>query len=380
MCGVPMRLVIVGAGPVGLYFSILMKRLARAHDIVVFERDAAGETFGWGVAFGHPMLDTLRRTDPPTYEALIHRATTWDRIAICHRNDRVEIRSEPFAGLARVALIDALRARAAAAGVTLHFQTPVRDVRALPDADLIVGADGAHSLVRRTGADTFEPRLRSGHNQYAWFAVNHRLDALTLAFRRTSAGVFAMHAYPIDAQHSNVIVECSEPTWSRAGLDRRTDPEACAYLSDAFETELGGHLVHPGGHLRWRRFLLVENARWRAGRLVLIGDALHTVHFSTGAGTQLAIDDAVALAGALGAHKDVDEALDAFEAARRPAAEAGRLQAEASLGWFECLERLMSLSPVDLAFRAITETRRIDADRLGELDPAFAARIRPPSS
>ena len=243
-----------------------------------------------------------------------------------------------------------------------------------------MGADGAHSLVRRTGADTFEPRLRSGHNQYAWFAVNHRLDALTLAFRRTSAGVFAMHAYPIDAQHSNVIVECSEPTWSRAGLDRRTDPEACAYLSDAFETELGGHLVHPGGHLRWRRFLLVENARWRAGRLVLIGDALHTVHFSTGAGTQLAIDDAVALAGALGAHKDVDEALDAFEAARRPAAEAGRLQAEASLGWFECLERLMSLSPVDLAFRAITETRRIDADRLGELDPAFAARIRPPSS
>lgn len=371
-----MRIVIVGAGPGGLHFAALVKRQTPAHEVVVLERDAAQDTYGCGVAFGSAMLHTLQQADPPSYDALIHFATTWDRIVVYHRNQRVEIRSEPFAGLPRPVLVGALRQRAAELGVTLHFNTPVRDVRALPDADLIVGADGANSLVRGSHADGFQPRLRAGRNQFAWFSVNSRLSSLTLAFRRTPAGVFAAHGYPIDDEHSNVIVECGEQTWSRAGLDRRTDTDACSYLSDTFETELGGHLLHPSGHLRWKQFLLVENTHWRAGRTVLIGDALHTVHFSTGAGTHLAIDDAAALAGALAAHRDVEAALEAFEATRRPAAEAARLQAHASLTWFEGLDRLMTLSPVDLAFRAITETRRIDADRLAELDPAFAARAR----
>jgi len=370
-----MRITIVGAGPGGLYFATLMKRRHPAHEVVVFERDPAGETFGCGVAFGHAMLETLRATDPPTREALLDQGVTWDRMAVCHRGERVKIRCEPSIGLPRSVLVSALRARAAAVGVTLRFQTPVRDLRTLPDADLLVGADGAQSRVRLDLADAFGPTLQSARNRFAWFSVHHRLATLTLAFQHAHAGVFAAHAYPIDDQLSNVIVECGEQTWVRAGLDRRTDPDACGYLSDLFEQELGGHLLHPSGPLQWRHFLLVENTRWHAGQTVLIGDALHTVHFSTGAGTQIAIDDAVALAGALGARTTLPAALDAFEAARRPAADAARSRALASLEWFERLDRHISLSPVELAFQALTATRRVDVARLAELDPEFAARV-----
>jgi len=373
-----MRIVIVGAGPGGLYFAVLLKRRHPAHDIIVFERDLPGDSSGCGVAVGHAMLDTLRATDPPTHDALVHAAVTWDHITVCHRNEQVEVRLGPSVGLPRSLLITTLRARAASLGITLRYHTPVRDVRALPDADLLVGADGALSRVREGQAGTFEPTLRSARNQFAWFTVNHRVATHTLAFRRAPAGVFAAHAYPIDAEQSNVIIECSEQTWARAALDRRTDPDACAFLSDVFEPELGGHLLRPQGPIRWRHFLLVDNRRWHAGHTVLIGDALHTVHFSTGAGTQLAVDDAVALAGALGSRADFPAALDAFEAARRPAAEAARAQALASLEWLEDLDRLMALSPVDLAFQALTTTRRVDAETLARLDPAFAARVRQP--
>lgn len=370
-----MRIAIVGAGPGGLYFAALMKRRRPAHDIRVFERDLETQTFGCGVAFGHAMLETLRATDLPTYEAVIDKAIAWDRITVCHRNERIEVHGEPSASLPRQVLIAALRARAARLDVRVHYGTPVRDLRALPDADLVVGADGAHSRVRESRAAGLEPTLRSANNRFAWFDVNLRVETFMLAIRRAQAGVFAAHIYPVDDTHSNVIIECGEHAWTRAGLDRRTDPDACSYLSDVFEPELGGRLLRPNGPLGWRQFLLVENAHWHADQTVLIGDALHTVHFSTGAGTQLAIDDAVALADALSATPTVPAALDAFEATRRPAAEAARAQARASLEWFEGLDRLLSLTPVDLAFQALTATRRLDVNRLAELDPAFAARV-----
>jgi anthraniloyl-CoA monooxygenase len=371
-----MQIVTVGGGPGGLYLSILLARQSAGHRITIFERDLADETFGWGVAFAENTLATLRESDPPTFDTLLRHAVIWSGIDVRHRGERVLVRSPAFAGIARQTLVGLLRRRALDLGVEIRFSANVRDVRTLPDADLVVGADGANSLVRRSFADGFGPTLRAGANKYVWLGIRHRLDALLLGVRRTAVGVFIAHGYPFAADQSSVVIECDEATWLRAGLDRRTDPDACSYLSDVFADELRGHLLQSNDRMNWRHFLLVENAHWHAGRVVLLGDALHTVHFSTGAGTRLALEDAVALAGALGSGTALDPALAAYEAARRPAAAADQAQARASLEWFEQTERLAGLAPVDLAYQSLIETRRVDPAQLAELDPEFLARVQ----
>lgn len=370
-----MRIQIVGGGPGGLYFGLLMKRVDPSHQITVFERDAAGETFGWGVAFSEQAFAYLRDTDQAVYDQFRGRAVTWNHLDIVHRGQRVRIRGTPFAGIARLALLDILHRRCLQSGVALKFQSNVRDLRALPDCDLLVGADGANSLVRHTFAEAFQPDLRIGRNKYVWLGVRHRLDGYTLSVRPTQAGVFAAHAYPHSDEASTVVIECGETTWARAGLNAKTDHEACVLLSDIFTQELSGHLLLTADRMKWRNFLLIANDRWFHQHVVLLGDALHTVHFSTGAGTRLALEDAIALARAFEEHRLVPAALAAYEATRRRAVTDTQTFARESLAWFEGLDRAMTLSPPVLAHEAVTKTRRLDAARIRDLDPAFAARV-----
>jgi len=369
-----MKIVVVGAGPGGLSFAILVKRTDPSHHVTVFERDKPDETFSWGISFAQSASAVLEEADPAALAAIRRTWITWDRIDVVHHGERIPVRTEPFAGLSRASLVGVLRRHATELGVEIRFHHPVRDVRALPDADLIVGADGAHSLVRHAYTEQFGPVLHSAANKYIWLGLHHRLEALTLAFRRPSAGVFVAHAYPHDAAASTVVIECGEPTWLRARLDRRTDIDACSFLSDVFAEEFAGHLLVPAAPLRWRSFLLVDNARWHAGRVALVGDALHTVHFSTGSGTRVAVEDALALAGAVLSHSRVEDALAAYETTRRLAFAPAMAQARASLAWFERADTLMTLTPVELAYRTIVETGRIAPDRLAELDPGFAER------
>jgi anthraniloyl-CoA monooxygenase len=369
-----MQIVVVGAGPGGLSLAILVKRADPSHHVTVLERDGPDETFGWGVALAQDASTILQEADPPALAAIRRRWVTWDRIDVVHRGERIEVRTEPFAGVSRTTLVTTLRQRAIELGVDIHFRQPVRDVRSLPDADLVVGADGAHSLVRHAYAQQFGSVLHLGTNKYIWLGLHHRLAALTVAFRRLPAGVFVAHAYPHDATASTVIIECNESTWLRARLDRRTDVDACGFLSDVFAQEFEGHLLVASGPLRWRSFLLVDNARWHAGPVALVGDALHTVHFSTGSGTRVAIEDAIALAGAALSHPRVDDALTAYETTRRLAFAPAMAQARASLAWFERADTLMTLTPIELAYRAVVETGRVAPDRLAGLDPEFVRR------
>jgi anthraniloyl-CoA monooxygenase len=368
------RITIVGGGPAGLYFALLMKKQDPRHDVRVFERDAPGDTYGWGIVFSDRTLSFLHKNDRPSYDSITRRFAVWDNVDVVHRGEKVSVRGNRFAGIARVAFLDILRRRCQKLGVAIAYRQPVASLDALPRADLLVGADGAGSLVRREHAEVFRPALDVRRNRYIWLGTPHRFDGLTLTFRETGAGLFVAHSYRFDREASTFIVEAVGDTWERAGLATMSVAETCVYLARLFEGDLLGQPLLAKDSARWQNFTIVRNERWHDGEVTLLGDALHTAHFSIGSGTKAAIEDAIALAGCLASSRDVPRALEEFERTRKPVVDALQAAAESSLAFFEEARARMHLGPVELAYEIMTRSGRIDHDKLKRRDPAFVSR------
>ncbi len=363
----------MGGGPAGLYFALLMKKQDPAHQVRIFERDGPGDTYGWGIVFSDQTLTYLRERDEPTHGEITRSFETWDNVDIVHRGEKISVGGNRFAGIARVAFLDILRLRCERLGVEIRYHTPVMEVGELGDCDLLVGADGAKSTVRRTYEDAFRPSLDVRRNKYIWLGTRRLFPGLTLTFRKSPAGPFVAHSYKFNQTTSTFIVEMPEETWRNAGFDRRSDEEACAALAEVFRDDLDGAPLLTNNYVKWLSFVIVKNERWHHGNVVLLGDALHTAHFSIGSGTKLALEDAIALAGCFAATGHVSRALAEFERTRKPVVDALQAAAESSLLWFENVGARMHLSPLDLAFELMTRSRRIDLEKLRRRDPAFVA-------
>jgi 2-polyprenyl-6-methoxyphenol hydroxylase-like FAD-dependent oxidoreductase len=369
-----MRIAVIGGGPGGLYASYLFKRRNLAAEVDLFEQNAADATWGFGVVFSEQALDFLREDDPETVAAIAPQMESWSNITLSLRGESVDIDGIGFSAIGRLALLRLLQARAEAAGVNCHYETTIERVDQLQGYDLIVAADGLNSLVRRSFEGDFGSSIAYADNKFAWYGTTRRFETLSQTFVATELGTFNAHHYRYSPHMSTFLVECDRATWERYNFGDRSVEESKAICERVFAATLDGHPLL-SNKSAWRNFPWVWNEHWSYKNMVLIGDALHTAHFSIGSGTRLAIEDAIALTKALEAVPgDLASGLAGYEAARKPIVRKLVAAARRSADWYEQFPDHMTRELMDFAYSYITRSGRIDRQRLSAMAPRFMAR------
>jgi anthraniloyl-CoA monooxygenase len=374
-----MDIACIGGGPGGLLLGILVRLADPRHRVSVLERNGPDDAFGFGVVFSDETLANIRSADPVSLGRIEAEFRSWTDIDIVYGGRLVRSGGHGFAAIARRRLLEILAERALELGVEVRYRCEVGDLDPLCAAhDLVVGSDGANSLVRRARAAALGPTIETGRSRYIWLGTPLPLERFTFVVAQTEWGVVQAHAYPYAEGMSSFIVETDRTTWERAGLGNHScvlrpgesDPRALRFAEHVFAGQLDGHPVL-GNNSRWLEFVTVGNARWHDGNAVLLGDAAHTAHFSIGSGTKLAMEDAIALARALGAHGDLETALDAYEEERRPVVASTQRAAHTSREWFEGIARYAGLDPEPFAFQMMTRSQRVTHDNLRLRDAGF---------
>jgi anthraniloyl-CoA monooxygenase len=371
-----MRIAVVGGGPAGLYFALLMKRDWPELTVDVFERNQPDDTFGFGVVFSDQTLDTFKAADAQSYAAIRDNFAYWDDIEIRFKGDTFRVPGNGFCGCSRRSLLMLVQARARELGVNLHFGEEIADIEALKrDYDLVVGADGINSRVRENWRERFQPQTDLRPNHFTWMGSTRPFDAFTFFFKETEHGVFIAHCYQYETGRSTWVLETDPETFAKAGLGAMDEAQSAAFLEGVFAAELEGHKLITNRSL-WRNFPMIRCRNWVVDNVVLIGDAKATAHFSIGSGTKLAMEDAIALHKAMGQAKlDVAAGLKLFETQRREEVEKTQHAADVSLVWFEELKRFWDFEPLRFAFGLMTRSKAITYDNLALRAPEMVEAV-----
>ena len=361
---------ILGAGPAGLYTAILIRRLLPQVSVRVTEQNPEGATFGFGVVFSNEALTFLKSEDPEIHQMIIPFMEKWENMTLNLPAGQVTLDGVGFTAISRHRLIEVLRKRATAVGIPVRFETELKSLDGLK-ADIIIGADGLHSLVRRTYAKTFKPQLEYFKNHFAWFGASIPFDTLTQTFIETSNGPLNAHHYRFSPDRSTFIIECENETFKSFGFSKMDEIESVQICSDLFRKALKGTELITNKST-WRQFPRLWCENWVYGRNVLIGDAAHSAHFSIGSGTRLAMEDSISLVQSLKNHTDIDEALAAYQSHRQPIAHKIVNAANTSAVWYESFGHKMQLDPIDFAYDYLTRSGRMTDERLLKVAPKFA--------
>jgi anthraniloyl-CoA monooxygenase len=377
-----MKIVCLGGGPAGLYFSILMKKANPSWEITVIERNRADDTFGWGIVFSDKTMDGFKSVDEETHRAITRAFRHWDDIDVYFKGRKLTSGGHGFCGIARIKLLQIFQQRAAQLGVKLVFQTEVTD----PDDyageyDLVIASDGVSSITRKKYEEVFLPNIQVRQNRFVWLGSRKKLDAFTFDFKETEWGWFNLHAYRFDEEWSTFIIETPEKNWLKAGIDKMDQGQSIALCEELFAERLDGNsLISNARHLRgpamWLKFNRVLCQKWFHKNIVLIGDAAHTAHFGIGSGTKLAMEDAIALARVLSDYNDdVQGALQRYQQERE--IEALKLQSAARnrMEWFEQVERYVHLEPEQFTYSLLTGSQRIGHENLKLRDACYVESV-----
>jgi 2-polyprenyl-6-methoxyphenol hydroxylase-like FAD-dependent oxidoreductase len=374
------HIAVAGGGPGGLFFATLMRRADPSAKVTVFERNRADDTFGFGVVFSDRTLDGIHEADPVLRQALAEHGRHWDVIEVRLKGERIRCGGNGMAAVVRRTLLALMQARAWEAGAELRFSTEA-SLDDLAGYDLVVAADGAGSTIRQQVEADLGTTVETATAKFIWFGTDYLFDGLTFVHERSPDGVFAVHGYPISDDVSTFIVETDEESWRRAGLDEfdvrqppgASDLRSRDYLQELFGSQIEGRRLLVNNS-RWANFRTRRTERWQSlapRPVALLGDAVHTAHFSVGSGTKMAMEDAVALAQALAGHPgDLGAALAAYEQAAQPPVRKIQNSARPSLAWWEHFARYYdSFEPWQFAYHFLT--RSITDARLARRAPDF---------
>jgi anthraniloyl-CoA monooxygenase len=371
---------IVGGGPAGLYLSILLKKSRPDLEVVVHERNTPQDAYGFGVVFSDETIDHFEVADRKSFESMARNFKRWGEIRVRHPEGREVVSGgHGFSAISRRTLLETLTGRAGELGVDLRFSTEVRDLSGLRGADVIVGADGANSTLRRGLAGHLGPSVELARNKYIWFGTRKVFDEFNFIFEDTPEGMVWAHVYPYGTEGSTFIVEMRPEVWAALGFDAtmaddmapgHSDEYALRRCEEIFAPHLDGDVLL-GNNSRWLQFPTVVCKRWHHGNVVFMGDAIHTAHFSVGSGTKLAMEDAIALAPLITDFADHERAFAQYEEQRRPEVESLQRAARASRNWFEGADRYRGMAPEQFVFSMLTRSQRITYDNLRLRDPAY---------
>jgi 2-polyprenyl-6-methoxyphenol hydroxylase-like FAD-dependent oxidoreductase len=321
------RVLIVGGGIAGLSAAVALSR--QGIDCELVEVSASGEPIGAAITFTGQALQALAalgaldacrklgRVDSITGES-------YDAAGVL-LNTGPRLRPPPSLTVFRPVLAELLQRQGRGLGVSLRFGispqaiVPARDgvEVAFDDGrtgfyDLVVGADGVDSTVRRmVFGESVRPQY-AGQTAARWMAEGDPIEGPHMLYR---AGELSLLTIPLPEQRLIYVsmVESGEPPGhmgnetARRLLARQLSRFTAPYVK-ALAQRLHGRskvIVRP---FEW----LLMPGPWYRGRVLLIGDAAHATTAQMASGGGMALEDAVVLAESLAAAGTVPEALPAF--------------------------------------------------------------------
>ena len=371
-----MKIVCIGGGPASLYFSLLAKKNNPEWQINIYEQNPDNVTWGFGVVFSDETMDNFKGADFKSYKAITDSFVHWDDIDVFHKGQKITSSGHGFAGMQRLKLLQILEARAIELGVEIEHDVIIDSIEPYKDADLIIAGNGITSFIRDLYSDEFGTEFVLRPNKFVWLGATKKFDAFTFYFNENEHGLWRAHCYQYMPGNSTFIVECTDETFVKAGLERATEKDTVAYLLEVFKKELGGEHLITNNSL-WRNFPQVKNTKYYHDNIVLLGDALHTAHFSIGSGTKLAMEDAVVLNDSInGFDGDLSRALPEFQKVRQPAVDSIQRAAQVSMEWFEDVERYYdAMEPMEFSYSLLTRSLRINHENLRSRDTKLVAEI-----